>query len=108
MKPEQFNTLNNINQSNPSAELSRQAQQSIASMQTPFEHPGMPEHFVIPELKDKEQDRFLLAVDGVQSGPFSVPEIVARINAGEITTDAYIWKSGMADWAKIKDYPGII
>lgn len=40
-----------------------------------------------------------VGIDGVQSGPFDLATVAAKIRAGAIKRDALIWKPGMANWS---------
>lgn len=52
--------------------------------------------------------RYIYAIiNGKQQGPFSMGEILERINAGEITPETYIWKAGLQEWKKAKDVEDI-
>lgn len=56
----------------------------------------------------KEPPRYIYAIiNGKQQGPFSMGEILDRINAGEITPETYIWKAGMQEWKRAKDVEDI-
>lgn len=46
-----------------------------------------------------------IVVDGEQVGPLPDSDIKARLARGEITGDTFIWKEGLADWAKISTLP---
>lgn len=55
-----------------------------------------------------EPPRYIYAIiNGKQQGPFSMGEILERINAGEITLETYIWKAGLQEWKKAKDVEDI-
>jgi membrane protease subunit (stomatin/prohibitin family) len=40
-----------------------------------------------------------IGIDGVQSGPFDLATVTAKIRAGAIKRDALVWKPGMANWS---------
>ena len=44
-----------------------------------------------------------LAIDGVQSGPFSEEKLAADLRAGRIGPDAYVFGEAMADWAPVSE-----
>jgi len=46
-------------------------------------------------------------VGGVQKGPFSIGEITAMIQSGDITMDTYMWKPGMPEWQFARDISDI-
>lgn len=41
---------------------------------------------------------FHVAISGVQAGPFDLPTIAQKVQAGEITRASLVWKPGMANW----------
>lgn len=41
---------------------------------------------------------YFAAIGGVQSGPFPLSDLQARIRAGQITPQTLVWKEGMAGW----------
>ena len=41
-----------------------------------------------------------LGIDGVQSGPFDVNAVIAKIRAGQVKPDSLAWKAGMAEWTQ--------
>lgn len=56
----------------------------------------------------QQPPRFIYAIiNGKQQGPFSMGEILERINTGEITPETYIWKAGLSEWKKAKDVEDI-
>lgn len=44
------------------------------------------------------QAGFFAAINGVQSGPFTLPELQNRIQSGQIARQTLVWKNGMAGW----------
>jgi hypothetical protein len=46
-----------------------------------------------------------LGIDGVQSGPFDIASLVARIKSGQLPRTALAWKAGMAEWAAVDTLP---
>lgn len=40
-----------------------------------------------------------IGIDGVQSGPFDLAAVTAKIRSGAVKRDALIWKPGMANWS---------
>ena len=42
--------------------------------------------------------KFHAAINGQSAGPFEMPAIQQKINAGEIARTTLVWKSGMANW----------
>src|SRR5262245_28670708 len=48
-----------------------------------------------------------IVVDGEQVGPLPESDIRARLARGEISTETFIWREGMADWLKIAAVPDL-
>lgn len=48
---------------------------------------------------------FMIANNGQQSGPYTIPQIQQFIAAGQITKQTYVWKQGMANWAYAETVP---
>jgi membrane protease subunit (stomatin/prohibitin family) len=46
-----------------------------------------------------------LGIDGVQSGPFDIATIAAKIKAGTLPASALAWKPGMGEWAAVNTLP---
>ncbi|MGI9304879.1 MAG: SPFH domain-containing protein [Gammaproteobacteria bacterium] len=44
-------------------------------------------------------ERYFVAVEGRQTGPFGVDEIKQKAIAGEITRETLVWRRGMSNWA---------
>lgn len=108
MKPLDFNTLNTLNQNDPVKDLAKQAQSSIKAMQVDVPQVGIPAHVVLPVFQKKEENQYVLAINGEQKGPFSVSQLNEMMRQGSITVESLVWRSGMADWLMIKDCPDII
>jgi len=43
--------------------------------------------------------QYFVAVNGAQTGPFSLPQLQAMAQSGQFTAQSLIWKQGMAGWA---------
>lgn len=41
---------------------------------------------------------YFVLINGQQSGPYQIPQIIHLIQNGMITPDSYVWKQGMAQW----------
>lgn len=48
---------------------------------------------------------FMIANNGQQSGPYTIPQIQQFIAAGQVTRQTYVWKQGMANWAFAETVP---
>lgn len=42
--------------------------------------------------------QYMLAVNGQQSGPFSIEQLAQLEAGGQLTPETYVWKQGMANW----------
>ena len=56
-----------------------------------------------------ETSTIYLAVDGVQSGPFTLSQILQMFSQGTVPEQAYYWQEGMEDWRSAEELrqPGI-
>ena len=41
---------------------------------------------------------YMLAINGQQSGPFSIPQLQQLAQQGKINAQTYVWKPGMSEW----------
>jgi hypothetical protein len=48
---------------------------------------------------------FHVAINGQQAGPFDVPTIARKVQAGEITRTSLVWKPGMSGWTAAELVP---
>jgi hypothetical protein len=69
-----------------SAQQAQQTQQSQQNNNTP---PPPPQVF-----------QFFVAVNGQQTGPFSIEQARQMVQSGSLTTETQVWKAGMSGWAK--------
>ena len=51
---------------------------------------------------------FHVALNGAQAGPFDVPTIAAKVNAGEVTRATLVWQPGMAGWVAADTVPDLV
>lgn len=54
-----------------------------------------------PPAKKIQPKEWFLYYNEAQQGPYTEDEILGLGGIGKITSDAYAWKDGMADWEKI-------
>lgn len=92
--------MDKVLRSNPAEEMSKQALESIGTMQKKIEMPAMPEPLVKTNMPTSESS-ILVAVDGQQYGPYTKAEVLELIRNGSITTETLMWRSGMLDWTPI-------
>jgi hypothetical protein len=52
-----------------------------------------------------EQQAWYVAERGVAAGPLTAEEVVARIRAGSLTGQGYVFRSGMDGWALVAGHP---
>lgn len=45
------------------------------------------------------QSDYMIAVNGQQSGPYSVPQLQQLVRQGQVNAQTYVWKEGMQNWA---------
>lgn len=62
--------------------------------QTPAAQQGAPQ--APPPLP--QQAVYHVAIEGVQQGPFSLPQMQQMIQQGQIKADSLVWSAGMAGW----------
>lgn len=41
---------------------------------------------------------YMIAVNGQQSGPYSIPQLQSLVQQGQINAQTYVWKQGMSNW----------
>lgn len=108
MKELNFNTLDNLVDSNHWQEMVGQACSSIKAMQTNIATPKITPHIVPPIFQKQEVTQYVLAVSGEQRGPFTLTQIQQMLKAKVINSDFYIWTNGWPEWKLIKDCTNII
>lgn len=62
--------------------------------------PGMPGQQMppVPGAGPTNVPIWMIAVNGNQSGPFSVDQLRQLLAGGSFTPDTYVWRQGMANW----------
>lgn len=103
MSKSDFNTLDNLVDSNHWKEMVEQATSSIKAMQTNVAKPTISPSVVLPVFQKKENAQYVIIVAGEPKGPFSLVQIQQMIKTGLITEDYYIWTNGWSEWKFIKD-----
>lgn len=68
--------------------------QAGEQQQTPAAQQGAPQ--APPPLP--QQAVYHVAIEGVQQGPFSLPQMQQMIQQGQIKADSLVWSAGMAGW----------
>ena len=49
--------------------------------------------------------QFHISVNGTQAGPYNMQQLAQMAQNGQLTTQTYVWKQGMANWTFAKDVP---
>ena len=44
------------------------------------------------------QVQYMIGVNGQQAGPFNWNQLQQLVQQGQLTTQSYVWKQGMANW----------
>lgn len=44
------------------------------------------------------QSTYMVAINGQQSGPFTIPQLQQFVQQGRVNAQTYVWKQGMAQW----------
>jgi len=52
-------------------------------------------------------NQYHIAINGQQSGPFSISQLQQMIQSGTFSKDYHVWKQGMSDWILALDEPEI-
>jgi predicted Zn finger-like uncharacterized protein len=58
-----------------------------------------------PVLLDKPRPEWFYGLDGEEHGPFSLKQLQAKIGAGEVSENCYVWRKGAGDWVPVEDVP---
>ena len=58
-----------------------------------------------PPLPTQQAVAFFAGIGGQQAGPFDLPTLQQKLQAGEITGDTLVWRQGMAQWTKASEVP---
>ena len=48
--------------------------------------------------------QYHVSVGGAQSGPFNMQQLAQMAQTGQLTPQSYVWKQGMAAWAKASTF----
>ncbi len=63
-------------------------------------------HLTSPGVPPALPNTFFVAIDGVQSGPFDMNALAAKVRDGSLTRETLVWREGMPEWvaaAKISE-----
>ncbi len=66
---------------------------------------GVPAEAASGPVEGMTDSAWHVVVDGAQVGPLSDIDVKARLAAGEISGETFIWKEGMTDWVKLSTLP---
>ncbi len=53
------------------------------------------------------QANYMVAVNGQQSGPYTVPQLQQLVQQGHFNAQTYVWKQGMTEWAQAGQVPDL-
>lgn len=98
-----FNTMNNLADSDIWKKMTEKAQQSIKSMQVPVPQVGIPSHVVHPVFQNKEGIQYAIAFDGEPKGPYTSEQLRNMLKNDEISPETYVWTNGWPAWKMLKD-----
>ncbi len=66
---------------------------------------GFPQQGAPPPMPT--QAMYHVAVNGVQQGPFAIPQLQQMAQQGQLTPDTMVWTAGMAGWATANSVPSL-
>lgn len=112
LKPQGFNTLDNLANSAATQQLSQQTLQAIQTMQTPIPQGHLPQHVVLPIFQKKEEQAaqhqneaiIFVALNGEQKGPFTLEQLKGLAIADVINEDSQVWKPGLSGWTDLRTF----
>lgn len=52
--------------------------------------------------------RWYVLVDGEQTGPFDLADMRARVLAGSLVPQTWVWADGMAEWRRAQHVPALV
>ena len=85
------------------------ANEMINSMNQVFNKMKTPGVDITPNVENTwTEDLYYAVVDGKESGPYSMKEVVRLIVDKKITQESYIWRPGMRDWDYARNFPEIV
>jgi hypothetical protein len=59
----------------------------------------------IPPPAPPSQPSFFVAINGQQSGPFTIDQLKVMASTNQFTRSHYVWKAGMTNWIIATDVP---
>lgn len=112
LKPQGFNTLDNLANSGATQQLSHQTLQAVQTMQTPIPQGHLPQHVVLPIFQKKEEQvvqqqnepDIFVALNGAQKGPFTLEQLKGLAIADVINEDSQVWKPGLSTWTNLRTF----
>jgi GYF domain 2 len=78
-----------------------------AGAQTAPLPPALPSQTPAPPPMPQPETQFYFNDNGTPSGPVSLAEIRAKVEAGAIKPDTLVWKTGLPNWVPAKDLPEV-
>ena len=84
--------------------MNPQNQQFVGAQQ---QYPPQPGGAVPPPPPMPQQPMFYMAVNGIQQGPFALPQLQQMAQQGEFAPATMVWTAGMAAWAAAHTVPSL-
>lgn len=113
LKPQGFNTLDNLANSAANKQLSQQSLQAIQTMQTPLPQGHLPQHVVLPIFQKnednvtahhQEETNIFAIINGVQKGPFTLEQLKGLAIADVIDVESLVWMPSLSKWTDLKTF----
>ena len=84
----------------------KMAQQMVNPQDGQVQNPvGFPQQGAPPPMPP--QQTYHVAVNGVQQGPFPIPQLQQMAQQGQLTPDSLVWTAGMAGWVAANSVPSL-
>lgn len=108
MKQLDFNTMDNLADSDIWVKMTEKAQKSIKAMQVSVPQVSIPSHVVLPVFQKLEGIQYAIAFEGEPKGPYTADQLRNMLKNEEISPETYVWTNGWPEWRMLKDCPQII
>ena len=108
MKQLDFNTMNNLADSDIWEKMTEKAQKSIKSMQVSVPQVDIPSHVALPVFQRQEGVQYAIALDGEPKGPYTSEQLRDMLKNDDISPETYVWTNGWPAWKMLKDCPQIM
>ncbi len=108
MKQLDFNTMNNLADSDVWEKMTEKAQKSIKAMQVSVPQVDIPSHVALPVFQKHEGIQYVVAFGSEPKGPYTSEQLRKMLKDEEISLETYVWTNGWPGWKMLKDCPQII